>query len=277
MDSEPSSFRSRILVAIPARWASTRFPGKPLALLGGVPVIVHVARAALQAPGIERPVLVATDDDRIAEVISKYFRPDEVLAAMTDAGLASGTDRVAQVIESRFGDSQVLEAAAARGERLCVVNVQGDEPFVDPRHIALLAHAMRDDADLKMATLGVALREEADIVNPNVVKIARAQDGRALYFSRAPIPFFRKPVQAARKYLRHLGVYAYDARWLLEMAALSPSPLEEAEKLEQLRALEHGVTIRVLEVESTIDIAIDTPEDLERAQKHLDTHSRAQS
>jgi len=252
----------RVLVAIPARWASTRFPGKPLALLGSEPVIVHVARAALRAEGIERPILVATDDERIAQAVRKYLSEAEVQVVMTDADLPSGTDRLAQAVRVHIG-------GLGAGQRLCVINVQGDEPFIDPAHIGLLARAMRQNPGLKMATLAVPLSAPEDIHNPNIVKIARARDGRALYFSRAPIPFHRDAPSPGHKYLRHIGVYAYEAGWLLEMAALGPSPLEEAEKLEQLRALEHGVSIQVLEVESTIDIAIDTPQDLERAQHWL--------
>ncbi len=265
-NSTSTTSAARVLVAIPARWASTRFPGKPLALLDSQPVIAHVVRAALQAEGIERPVLVATDDERIAQAVRDRFEAQEVQAVMTDAGLPSGTDRLAQALRAHLGEPE--SAPEAWEERLAIINVQGDEPFLNPSHIERLARAMREHPELKMATLGVPLSQDEDILNPNIIKIARAQDGRALYFSRAPIPFHRdEPVQ--RKYLRHLGVYAYEARWLLEMAALGPSPLEEIERLEQLRALEHGVAIRVLEVESAVDIAIDTPQDLERAQLWL--------
>ncbi len=255
-------FDTRVLVAIPARWASTRFPGKPLALLGSEPVIIHVVRAALRAQGIERPVLVATDDRRIAEAVRRAFGSEEAQVVMTEPDLPSGTDRLAQAVRAHLGEP------ASWDERLAIINVQGDEPFIDPAHISLLARAMHEHPELKMATLGVVIDDEEDIQNPNIVKIARSSDGRALYFSRAPIPFHREAT-AHPKYLRHLGVYAYEARWLLEMAALGPSPLEEIEKLEQLRALEHGVSIRVLEVQGTIDIAIDTPQDLERAQAWL--------
>lgn len=263
-----NSISTRVLVAIPARWASTRFPGKPLALLDAEPVVVHVARRALQAQGIECPVLLATDDERIAQAIRHAFDESTVRVVMTDPELPSGTDRLAQAVRSHLGEPE------SWSQRTIIINVQGDEPFIDPAHIALLAQAMRQNPELKMATLGVPISDQAEIESPNIVKIARARDGRALYFSRAPIPFYRDQPSGSGKYLRHLGVYAYEARWLLEMAALPPSPLEEAEKLEQLRALEQGIDIQVLEVESTIDIAIDTPQDLERAQEWLRRNSR---
>jgi 3-deoxy-manno-octulosonate cytidylyltransferase (CMP-KDO synthetase) len=258
---------TRVLAAIPARWNSTRFPGKPLALLGGVPVIVRVARAVLQSD-VERPVFVATDDERIIEVVRAHFDASEVEVVMTSPDLPSGSDRLASVVRQKFGPAESWE------QRLCVVNVQGDEPFIDPAHISLLARAMREHPDLRMATLGVPLAHASEVQSSNIVKIARASNGRALYFSRAPIPFHRDtPLQQdalnGGKYLRHLGIYAYEASWLLEMAELAPSPLEQAESLEQLRALEHGVDIQVLVVPGTVDIAIDTPQDLERAENWL--------
>jgi 3-deoxy-manno-octulosonate cytidylyltransferase (CMP-KDO synthetase) len=244
-----------LTVVIPARYASTRFPGKPLALLGGEPVIAHVARAALKAEGVARPVWVATDDERIAACARERFSPEEVGVALTSPDCASGTDRAAQVARERLGQE---------AQRQVIINVQGDEPFIDPAHIALLARVMREEPELRMATLAVPLREREEIENPNIVKVALSGRGFALYFSRAPIPFDRDGSGA--RYWRHLGIYAYESRWLEEMASLPPSLLEETEKLEQLRALEAGVPIRVATVESAIDIAIDTPQDLERAQ-----------
>ena len=252
-----------VTVVIPARYASTRFPGKPLALLGGEPVIAHVARAALRAPGIACPVWVATDDERIERAVRERFHPDEVDVAMTSPDCASGTDRAAQVAREKLHSPDV---------RQIVINVQGDEPFIDPAHIALLARSMRENPRSRMATLAVALHEQSDIDNPNIVKIALSTGGQALYFSRAPIPFDRE--KSGATYWRHLGIYAYEAGWLQAMASLEPSPLEETEKLEQLRALEHGVAIQVEKVESTVDIAIDTPEDLQRAQKWWDEQQK---
>ena len=180
---------------------------------------------------------------------------------MTDEDCATGTDRIAQAIRARYG------APENWTQRLIVINVQGDEPFVDPAHLSLLARAMIENENLQMATLAVPL--DATLVdNPNLVKVVCDQKGRALYFSRARIPFGRDG--AHDHYLRHLGVYAYEARWLLQMAALEPTPLEQIEKLEQLRALEHGVALQVLAVEKNVDIAIDTPEDLQNAQRWLD-------
>ncbi len=245
------------LVMIPARYASTRFPGKPLAELAGQTVIERVVRAALKTRAA-RPVLVATDDARIADEIARKFAAGEAEVVMTDAACHTGTDRLAQAISRRF---ETLD------ERLIVVNVQGDEPFIAPAHIDALVSLMENDAALQMATLATPLDDPRLENDPNVVKVAVSSQNRALYFSRAAIPFDRDAGGAPR--LRHLGIYAYDARWLLKMAALPPSPLEEIEKLEQLRALENGVSIGVAIVENVVPIAIDTPADLARAQLFL--------
>jgi len=249
---------SAILI-IPARYASTRFPGKPLAQLGAKTVIEHVVAAALQTRAA-RPILVATDDDRIAQTIRDNFNSSEVEAAMTSENCATGTDRLAEVVRARF-------AERLENERLIVVNIQGDEPFIEPRHVDALIDAMTNDATLKMATLATPLKERADDVN--VVKVVCNQNGDALYFSRLLIPFEREAGSFDKPRLRHLGIYAYEANWLLEMAALPPSPLERAEMLEQLRALENGVRIRVIEVQEVAPIAIDTPDDLVRAEEFL--------
>lgn len=248
---------TRCIVLIPARFGSTRFPGKPLALLENRPVVEHVARAALRSQA--ETVLVATDDHRIADAIKGAFWRDEVDVVLTSPDCQTGTDRLAEAIQSRFADIQ---------ERLIVVNVQGDEPFIDPHHINLLMQAMRDDTSIQMATLATPLDDAEQINDTNVVKVVCAANGDALYFSRLPIPFQRDMSTHAAPHLRHLGVYAYEAKWLLQMAALPPSPLEEIEKLEQLRALENGARIRVIQVESVVNIAIDTPRDLELAQEH---------
>ena len=234
------SNETQVVIVIPARYASTRFPGKPLALLDGLPVIVHVARAALQIPEFDAPVIVATDDERIANSVRKHCHHEHVGVVMTDESCATGTDRIAQAIVENYG------APESWAQRLVVINVQGDEPFVDAEHLAVLARTMLEDETLQMATLAVPL--DATLVdNPNFVKVVCDRNGRALYFSRARIPFGRDG--AHDNYWRHLGVYAYDARWLLQMAALEPTPLERIEKLEQLRALEHGVALQVLAVE----------------------------
>jgi 3-deoxy-manno-octulosonate cytidylyltransferase (CMP-KDO synthetase) len=247
-------------VVIPARYGSTRFPGKPLALLDGKPVIEHVARAALQTSA-QRPILIATDDERIAAAVNEVFADSEARAVMTSE-CETGTDRIAQVVRE-------YSQEAAPG-RLVVVNVQGDEPFINPRHIDALIGAMRADSSLQMATLATPIRDESHLSDPNVVKVVLGQNGDALYFSRLPIPLQRDAQNTtSTRHLRHLGVYAYSADWLLKMAKMPPTPLEQTEKLEQLRALENGVRIRVLVVDDVVNIAIDTPQDLAVAQEYL--------
>jgi 3-deoxy-manno-octulosonate cytidylyltransferase (CMP-KDO synthetase) len=251
------------LVVIPARYGSTRFPGKPLAQLAGKPVIEHVARAALQTTA-QRPILVATDDERIEQAITAAFAKGEVRAVMTGE-CETGTDRIAQVVREYSHETVP--------GRLVVVNVQGDEPFINPLHIDALIKAMRSDSNLQMATLATPIADKSHLIDPNVVKVVLAQNGEALYFSRLPIPLQRDQGSDANvEHLRHLGVYAYSADWLLQMAGLPPTPLEQTEKLEQLRALENGVRIRVLIVDDVVNIAIDTPQDLVAAQEYL--HNR---
>jgi len=243
-------------ILIPARYASTRFPGKPLADLNGRSVIARVVDAALRSRAA-RPVYVATDDPRIAGEIEAHFSPDEARAVFTSPTCHTGTDRLAEAVRA-LGMS--LEPGTV------IVNVQGDEPFLDPAHINALLALMNDDPALRMATLATPFA--GDIRDPNIVKVVVSKQSRALYFSRSPIPFHRDASEGAAP-LRHLGIYAYEAGWLLEMAALSPSPLEEIEKLEQLRALEHGISIGVALVQNVVPIAIDTPADLERAREFL--------
>jgi len=243
-------------ILIPARYASTRFPGKPLADLNGRSVIARVVDAALRSRAA-RPVYVATDDYRIAKEIEAHFSPDQARAVHTSSTCHTGTDRLAEAVRA-LGIS--LEP------RTVIVNVQGDEPFIDPAHIDALLALMNDDPALRMATLATPFM--GDIHAPNIVKVVVSKQSRALYFSRAPIPFHRDEGERVAP-LRHLGIYAYDARWLLEMAALPPSPLEEIEKLEQLRALEHGVSIGVAIVQNVVPIAIDTPADLNQARVFL--------
>ncbi len=242
-------------VIIPARWGSTRFPGKPLAKLDGKTVIRRVVEAALNSASA-RPIIVATDDPRIADEIRAHFAPTAATFQMTSAHCHTGTDRLAQVARAQWGDAP----------RRILINVQGDEPFIDPAHIDALIDLMLREPDLKMATLVTPL-DEAQTADPNVVKAVVSRRNRALYFSRAAVPFDRDNSGVSR--LRHLGVYAYEAAWLLQMADLPPSPLEEIEKLEQLRALEAGVEIGVVRVENVVPIAIDTPADLERATEFL--------
>jgi 3-deoxy-manno-octulosonate cytidylyltransferase (CMP-KDO synthetase) len=248
------------VIVIPARFGSTRFPGKPLAMLEDKTVITRVVEAALQTQAA-RPVLVATDDARIMQEIETRFAATEAQAVMTSEACQTGTDRIAEVVRARFSEKL--------NERLIVVNVQGDEPFINPAHLDELMRVMCERSTLRMATLATPLRPE-HTSDPNVVKVVLDQNGNALYFSRLPIPFARDAdEQRSTPRLHHLGVYAYEARWLLEMASLPPSPLEQTEKLEQLRALENGVDIGVVVVRDVVSIAIDTPEDLARAQEYL--------
>lgn len=250
----------RSVLVIPARYGSTRFPGKPLALLNGEAVIVHVVRAGLQTQ-ISRPVLVATDNEEIAAVIKSTFDESDATVVMTDSNCINGSERVAQAVQRRFCSEEL--------GRLLVVNVQGDEPFVNPAHLDALLAEMQADEDCRMGTLASRLDDEA-VDDFNVVKVVTGLKNQALYFSRFGIPYQREAdSKSTFERLRHVGVYAYRGDWLLEMTALPPSPLEEMEMLEQLRALENGVSIRVVRVGDVVPIAIDTPQDLERAQQYF--------
>ncbi len=250
-----------IVAIIPARFASTRLPGKPLADIHGKTLVQRVwerARAA-RRPG---RVVVATDDERIASVVRGFGGE----AVMTSPDHPTGTDRLA-------------EAAGTLGARI-VVNVQGDEPMLDPRGVDAAVDALCDDAEADISTLSLPLVEAAEMLTPSVVKVVADARGYALYFSRAPIPHVRRGAAAdwpasaqaavdrglARK---HVGLYAYRRDALLRFASLPPSPLEEAEGLEQLRALHHGFRIRVVPVEGDAGVAVDTPEDLERVRALL--------
>jgi len=243
----------RAVAIIPARWASTRLPGKPLALIGGRPMIWHVAERTRRARGLDR-VIVATDDERIARAVADTGA--EVM--MTRADHPSGTDRLAEV--------------AARLDAGVLVNVQGDLPLLDPRMVERLVERMLADAALPMATLATPLFDAAAWRSPHVVKVVVDGGGRALYFSRAPIPHDRDAARAADEPLgwRHVGLYAYRRDTLLRLAALPPTVLERRERLEQLRALEHGVAIGVEAWESPEPvIEVDVSEDLERAEAAL--------
>lgn len=234
--------RKGTIVVIPAREQSERLPGKPLADIAGKPMVVRVWERASQARGIDR-VLVATDSPRIAEVV----RAAGGEAVMTSSDCASGTDRCAEAVRGLAG----VEV---------VINVQGDEPLLEPSVVEALARAF-EDASVCMATLARPLLAE-ERENPNVVKVVRDLRGDALYFSRAPIPFAR--AEGAEP-LAHVGLYGYRRDFLEIFAALPPTPLERTERLEQLRALEHGHRIRVLRTDYR-SIGVDTPEDLERVR-----------
>ena len=233
----------KIICVIPARYSSTRLPGKPLALIAGKPMIQHVYERALEA---KRPdgVLVATDHEQVYNAV-KAFGGEVV---MTSPHHPTGTDRLAEVA-ARLADVDVI------------VNVQGDEPLIEPDVIDRLAGEFYQTPNLTMATLAAPLLE-AEYHMPSAVKVVTDLAGYALYFSRSLIPHPRNQI-AGQVFYKHIGVYAYRRDFLLKYAALPPTPLEKAESLEQLRALEHGFRIKVLKTEFA-SVGVDTPEDLER-------------
>jgi 3-deoxy-manno-octulosonate cytidylyltransferase (CMP-KDO synthetase) len=245
------SLRSaRTVALIPARYQSSRLPGKPLALIDGRPMIEHVYRRASEARTVDA-VAVATDDERIAEAIDRAGG----LAVMTRADHASGTDRLAEV------------AADLACE--VVVNVQGDEPLLPAAAIDDAVAPLAAGPGGEMTTLRRPLTNAADLAAPSVVKVVIDLEGYALYFSRAPIPFTR-PGHDAPACWHHIGLYAYRREALLRLAALPQTPLERAEGLEQLRALEHG--IRILTVQTDAEaLGVDTPEDLQRVRRMMET------
>jgi 3-deoxy-manno-octulosonate cytidylyltransferase (CMP-KDO synthetase) len=238
------------VAVIPSRFASTRLPGKPLIDLGGLPMIVRVVRQARRVPGLAQ-VVVATDDLRVKEAVERHGG----IAVMTREDHRSGTDRLAEVAHSLACD--------------VIVNIQGDEPLIDPRMIAQALTPFADPA-VEMTTLCRAANAH-DFKNPNVVKAVVGHDGFALFFSRAPIPYDRTGRQdggAPRLAYKHIGLYAYRRTTLLRLASLAPTALEETEMLEQLRALEHGIRIRV--VQTDLDsIGVDTDADVARVRAIL--------
>jgi 3-deoxy-manno-octulosonate cytidylyltransferase (CMP-KDO synthetase) len=251
-------------VVIPARYASTRLPAKPLLDIGGRPMLQWVIEAASQSRADE--VLVATDDERIAAVAIDPRLPRRSIAVMTRLDHASGTDRIAEV-------------AAAKGwsERTVVVNVQGDEPQLPPALIDQVAALLEQDHTADIATLSTPIASVQEFLDPNVVKVVSGAGGRALYFSRAPIPWHRDG--ATRGLLsqssilgaqRHLGIYAYRVGALQRMTALAPSDLEITEKLEQLRALQAGMRLVVAIACVAPGIGVDTEHDLERIRAKLE-------
>ncbi|MEI7038063.1 3-deoxy-manno-octulosonate cytidylyltransferase [Fulvimonas yonginensis] len=246
------------IVAIPARYGSTRLPAKPLRAIGGVPMVVRVAQRALQAGASQ--VVVAVDDRRIAHALAGQG----VDVCMTRPDHASGSDRLA-------------ECAARYGwpDDAIVVNLQGDEPFAPVAGIREVARALAED-DAPVATLATPIAEAHELFDPNVVKLARTAQGRALYFSRAPLPWARDAFAKGREalppdvpFLRHIGIYAYRAGFLARYTGLPRTPLEQAESLEQLRVLEHGFPIAVRLTPEPFPPGIDTEADLERAERWL--------
>jgi 3-deoxy-manno-octulosonate cytidylyltransferase (CMP-KDO synthetase) len=244
---------SRIIGVIPSRWGSTRFPGKSLAPIAGKPMIQWVVERVKQAEQLDA-VIVATDDARIADCVQSLEIPD-VQVAMTRSDHPSGTDRIAEAIQS-------LEADA-------VINVQGDEPLIDPALIDELAETIAS-GDWDMATAATPIEDEEEINDPSVVKALFNRHGKALYFSRAAIPHIREPqgVPTAGIYWRHIGIYAYRRDYLLRLVAEPPCALENLEKLEQLRALDMGCRMKVLQTQD-FGIGVDTPEDVAKAETLL--------
>lgn len=247
-----------ITAIIPARYGSTRFPGKALADLCGKPMIQHVYERTIQASHISR-VIVATDDQRIADAV-KRFGGDYV---MTSPDHETGTDRLAEVARGLHDD--------------IIVNVQGDEPLIEPAMIDQAVTPFLADQQLKMGTLKCRIKCLHDFLSPNVVKVVTDSHGYALYFSRSPLPFFRDKWQdlkdeafASGRMLchKHVGLYVYQREFLIQYAALPQTPLENAEKLEQLRALENGIRIRVVETDFE-SLGVDTPEDLNKARERM--------
>ena len=242
-------------VVIPARYASTRLPGKPLRTLAGRPMLQWVYEQACAAQAEE--VWIATDDERIAERARAFGAAGEVRVALTSSAHASGTDRVAQLARERGWD-----------ERQIVVNVQGDEPLLPPQLIRQAAQLLERYPQAELATLATPVASLAEFLDPNVVKVVSDAHQRVLYFSRAPIPAIRDGAEQAhgrwQGARRHVGLYAYRAGALQRMAALPVSPLEDAEKLEQLRALEAGFEIRIADAEIPPGPDVNTEADVER-------------
>ncbi len=245
-----------VLVVIPARYASSRFPGKPLADIAGKPMIQRVYER-VQLSRFKDDVVVATDDARIRDAVEDFGGN----AVMTPSSCSTGTERIAAVARERKAD--------------IYINVQGDEPLVSPESIETAAEPLFSNTNIDIGTVAAPLATPEDTHNPNIVKVTRALDGTALYFSRSRIPFVRNEEEQRREsiqHLQHLGIYAYRREALLRLASLPPTPLELAEKLEQLRALEHGMIINVGLV-SERSISVDVPADIERVLAALDTES----
>ena len=252
-DRARSAFSSlagaRHVAVIPARYHSTRLPGKPLADIAGRPMIEHVYRRAAASPAIDA-VLVATDDERVCDAVEAFGGT----AVMTRADHRSGSDRLAEV--------------AASLACSLIVNVQGDEPLLATEMIAEAVAPLAADPSIPMGTLCRRIDDRADLENPSVVKVVTDRNGFALYFSRSPIPHTRDApggLDAGRAF-KHIGLYVYQRSFLLGFATLEPTPLEQAESLEQLRALEHGFRIRTVETRHD-SIGVDTPADLERVRR----------
>ena len=257
MPTEP-----KVIAVIPARWASSRFPGKPLAEIRGKPMIQWVAEQAGKARSVAE-VIVATDDERIIKTVNHFGGT----AVMTSENHISGTDRIAEVAEKLDCD--------------IVVNVQGDEPLIPPENIDLMLSPMLSDDAVLVSTLKIRIKTAGEMFDPNITKVVVDQQGNALYFSRAPIPYNRDewpkgslqgggdfPQDNSIMGYKHMGLYAYRKSFLMQFPRLNPSKLETLEKLEQLRILENGVSIRVVETGKN-SIGVDRKEDLAAVEKIL--------
>jgi 3-deoxy-manno-octulosonate cytidylyltransferase (CMP-KDO synthetase) len=239
----------KVAVVIPARYGSTRFPGKPLFKIAGKPLVQHVWERCGKAKGVTA-VIVATDDMRIAEEAFNFGAE----VSMTSPKHRSGTDRCAEVAKRLSGYSHVI-------------NVQGDEPLIDPALVSRLAQTLGADKTIDMITAATAFGSDEDVGNPNAVKVVLDRTGNALYFSRSAIPFLRSDGLAPTFY-RHQGIYGYTVKGLLQFVKWKPGVLEQCEQLEQLRALENGLRIRVLQTKRA-SIGVDAPEDAAMVERLL--------
>jgi 3-deoxy-manno-octulosonate cytidylyltransferase (CMP-KDO synthetase) len=240
-----------VLAVIPARYAATRLPGKPLVEIAGKPMIQHVWERVRRAQSVSR-VVVATDDERIVRAVQAAGGE----AVMTRADHRSGTERVAEVAAGDVGRNADI-----------LLNVQGDEPLIEPGAVDAAVAALADDEAVRVATIAVPIEKAADVMDPNIVKVVLDFDGNALYFSRAPIPWVRDSgVKVHARPLKHLGLYVFRRDALLEFDTLPPGELERIEQLEQLRWLENGYKIRVAETNFD-SVSVDVPEDVARVEK----------
>ena len=243
----------RTLVAIPARWGSTRFPGKSLHLIAGKPLVQHVWERCQECREIDE-VIIATDDTRILEEAASFGAK----AVLTSPDHPSGTDRIAEAARS-FPDHQTI------------INVQGDEPLISPSLIDELALVLRREPQVSMITAAAPIHEESQVADPNIVKVVFDVNGDSLYFSRSPLPFVRN-AQAGIRHYRHLGIYGFQRSFLYQFVAWPPSGLEMTESLEQLRALENGARLRVV-LTDELSPGVDTPEQADAIEEHLKKHS----
>lgn len=238
-----------VAIVVPARYHSTRFPGKPLAMISGRPLIEWVYRRALEIEGADR-VIVATDDERIAGAVRRVGGN----VVMTSEGHATGTDRVAEVARDATDD--------------LIFNLQGDEPIFSTELVQEMIVKLSRSSTLDIVTAAHAILSAEELENPNVVKVVMDRAGRALYFSRAPIPYMRSGVDEEQRGWRHIGIYGFRRESLLRFSALPQTPLEQRECLEQLRAIENGMVIGVVKTDA-VTIGVDVPQDIKTVEKVL--------